>query len=102
MGFHWSAELYYKNNNKFYVIAAVSFCAFRPSEISFGDDAVLDYTLMQGDLVEFLVAVDRRDKLQHAINIRIIRESFAANNELREKVINLMQAHEATHTRART
>lgn len=55
------------------------------TEIVFGDDAVYDYTLMEGDLVEFLIASDRRDRLQHAINIELLEETFPVNHERREK-----------------
>jgi len=59
---------------------------YSSTEIVFGDDAVYDYTLLDGDLVEFLIASDRRDRLQHAINIELLEETFHANHERREKV----------------
>ncbi|XP_074640508.1 cold shock domain-containing protein E1-like [Tubulanus polymorphus] len=54
-------------------------------EIPYGDkDQRGDYTLQCGDLVEFNVATDRRDKLQRATNIDLAEETFALTGEIRE------------------
>ncbi|ELU07507.1 hypothetical protein CAPTEDRAFT_158253 [Capitella teleta] len=59
-----------------------------PIEIPFGDkDQEGDYTLMPGDLVEFNIATDRRDKLQRATCIDLVVDSFKVNIEQREKGI---------------
>jgi len=56
-----------------------------PIEIPYGDkDQKGDYTLQPGDLVEFNIATDRRDKLQRATNITIVEDTFKINNEKRE------------------
>ncbi|XP_033741037.1 cold shock domain-containing protein E1-like isoform X1 [Pecten maximus] len=56
------------------------------TEMPFGDkDQIGDYTLCQGDLVEFKVATDRRDKLQRATSICLLeKETFEQNKEKRE------------------
>ncbi|KAK6169090.1 hypothetical protein SNE40_020210 [Patella caerulea] len=54
-------------------------------EVPYGDkDQVGEYTLMQGDFVEFNVATDRRDKLQRATNISLLEETFQKVGEQRE------------------
>ncbi|XP_013412003.1 cold shock domain-containing protein E1-like [Lingula anatina] len=54
-------------------------------EIPYGDkDQKGDYTLQCGDLVEFNIATDRRDKLQRGTNIRLLEETFKVNAEKRE------------------
>jgi hypothetical protein len=55
-------------------------------EIQFGDkDQAGDCTLLQGDVVSFTIATDRRDGLQRACNIQLLEDTFA-NGELRESV----------------
>jgi len=54
-------------------------------EIPFGDkDQKGDYTLDVGDLVEFKIATDRRDKLQRATQITLVLDTFKVNGEVRE------------------
>lgn len=56
-----------------------------PAEIPYGDkDQKGDYTLQQGDIIEFSVATDRRDKLQRATNIVLLDETFDKTTERRE------------------
>lgn len=55
-------------------------------EIPYGDkDQKGDYTLQPGDLVQFNIATDRRDKLQRATNITLVYDTFKVNGENREK-----------------
>ena len=55
-------------------------------EIPYGDkDQQGDYTLQPGDLVQFNIATDRRDKLQRATNIELSEDSFQFTGEKREK-----------------
>lgn len=57
-----------------------------PIEIPFGDrDQKCEHTFLVGDLVEFNIASDRRDKLQRATNIVLLEDTFAVNGENREK-----------------
>lgn len=59
-----------------------------PIEIPFGDkDQQGDYTLQPGDIVDFNIATDRRDKLQRATNIVLVEDTFKVNGENREKGI---------------
>lgn len=54
-------------------------------EIPYGDkDQKGDYTLCVGDIVEFNIATDRRDKLQRATNIVLLDETFENSAEQRE------------------
>lgn len=54
-------------------------------EIPYGDkDQKGDYTLQVGDIVEFNIATDRRDKLQRATQIILIEDTFKVNKEKRE------------------
>ncbi|KAK2146556.1 hypothetical protein LSH36_600g01076 [Paralvinella palmiformis] len=56
-----------------------------PIEIPYGDkDQKGEYTLQQGDLVEFNIATDRRDKLQRATNILLVDDTFKISSEVRE------------------
>ena len=56
-------------------------------EIPYGDkDQKGDYTLQPGDMVEFNIATDRRDKLQRATCITLVPDTFKVNGEQREKV----------------
>lgn len=60
---------------------------FRTAEYPYGDkDQSGEFTLQIGDLVEFQVATDRRDKLQRATKIQLCQETFSQNSEKREKV----------------
>lgn len=60
---------------------------FRTAEYPYGDkDQSGEFTLQIGDLVEFQVATDRRDKLQRATKIQLCPETFSQNSEKREKV----------------
>jgi hypothetical protein len=62
-------------------------CVSSAIDIPFGDkDQEGDYTLMPGDLVEFNIATDRRDKLQRATHIELVLDTFKVNTEKREKV----------------
>lgn len=57
-----------------------------PIEIPYGDkDQHGDYTLQSGDIVDFNIATDRRDKLQRATNILLVEDTFRVNGENREK-----------------
>jgi len=64
-----------------------------PIEIAYGDkDQLGDFTLQVGDLVEFHIATDRRDKLQRATNIQFVEDTFKVNGEKREKgIINSLK-----------
>ncbi|XP_041351705.1 cold shock domain-containing protein E1-like [Gigantopelta aegis] len=54
-------------------------------DIPYGDkDQKGDYTLQQGDFVEFSIATDRRDKLQRATKIVLLDETFEKTGEPRE------------------
>lgn len=56
------------------------------AEYPYGDkDQSGEFTLQIGDLVEFQVATDRRDKLQRATKIQLCPETFSQNSEKREK-----------------
>jgi len=56
-----------------------------PIEIQYGDkDQEGDFTLSPGDLVQFNIATDRRDKLQRATNISLVQDTFKINGEKRE------------------
>ena len=58
-----------------------------PIEIQYGDkDQKGDYTLQPGDIVEFKIATDRRDKLQRATHISLVEATFTVNSEKRETV----------------
>lgn len=60
----------------------------REMEISFGEkDTKGDFTLQVGDWVQFNIATDRRDKLQHATNIDLLDESFLVSGEMRDQGI---------------
>ena len=60
-------------------------------DIPYGDkDQKGDYTLQQGDFVEFSIATDRRDKLQRATNIILLEETFEKTGEPRETVNGLL------------
>ena len=62
-------------------------CFCRPGEIPYGDkDQKGEYTLQQGDVIEFSIATDRRDKLQRATNIVLLDETFEKTTERRETV----------------
>jgi len=64
-----------------------SSCVARPTDIPYGDkDQDGEYTLLSGDIVEFSVATDRRDKLQRATNISLLHETFEKTTERRETV----------------
>lgn len=55
-------------------------------EIPYGDrDQIGEYTLLPGDIVEFYIATDRRDKLQRATNIALSEDTFLISKEKREK-----------------
>lgn len=61
--------------------------AYSHADISFGDkDQEGEYTLLPGDIVEFSVATDRRDKLQRATKIVLLNETFDKTTERRETV----------------
>ena len=46
-------------------------------EVPFGEkDQMGDFTLKHGDWVKFVIATDRRDKLQRATKIELMDESF--------------------------
>lgn len=46
-------------------------------EVPFGEkDQIGDFTLKHGDWVKFVIATDRRDKLQRATKIELLEESF--------------------------
>ncbi|XP_064629135.1 cold shock domain-containing protein E1-like [Lineus longissimus] len=54
-------------------------------EIPYGDkDQTGDFTMHAGDLIEFNIATDRRDKLQRATNIAVIEDTFKVSGEKRE------------------
>lgn len=56
-----------------------------PIEIPYGDkDQKGEHTLQPGDIVEFNIATDRRDKLQRATNIVLVLDTFKVNGEKRE------------------
>lgn len=42
------------------------------------------------DIVEFSIATDRRDKVQHATNIRLVDDTFFISKDKREKVGMMM------------
>ncbi|ESN92067.1 hypothetical protein HELRODRAFT_104068 [Helobdella robusta] len=55
-------------------------------EIPFGEkDPMGDYTMNVGDIVQFCIATDRRDGVQHATNIRLVDDTFIVTKEKREK-----------------
>ena len=55
-------------------------------EVPFGEkDQVGDFTLKHGDWIKFVIAVDRRDKLQRATKIELLDESFNVSDERREQ-----------------
>ena len=55
-------------------------------EVQFGEkDQVGDFTLRHGDWVQFVIAVDRRDKLKRATKIELMSESFQVSDERREQ-----------------
>lgn len=57
-----------------------------PIEIVFGEkDPVGDFTMFVDDIVEFSIATDRRDKVQHATNIRLVDDTFFISKDKREK-----------------
>lgn len=66
-------------------------------QIPYGDRDQCDpYTLQPGDLVNFVIAVDRRDQLERAHNIRLrVRETFKVSKEKRDKVslVGLLRKH---------
>ena len=46
-------------------------------EVPFGEkDQIGDFTLKHGDWVKFVIATDRRDKLQRATKIELLDDSF--------------------------
>lgn len=55
-------------------------------DIPFGEkDPQGDFTMVLGDIVEFCIATDRRDMVQHATNIRLVDDTFTIAKEKREK-----------------
>lgn len=55
-------------------------------ETSFAEkDVKGEYTLNIGDLVEFNLVTDRRDKMQHASNVTLSSETFETSSEQREQ-----------------
>ena len=70
-----------------YMYSVLTYNICRPAEIPYGDkDQKGDYTLQQGDMIEFSVATDRRDKLQRATDIVLLNETFDKTTERREAV----------------
>lgn len=66
------------------------------TDIPYGDkDQEGDYTLLQGDLIEFSIATDRRDKLQRATRIKLLNETFEKTTERRETgtVVSLKEGY---------
>lgn len=56
-----------------------------PAELPYGDkDQKGEYTFQQGDVIEFSIATDRRDKLQRATSIVLLNETFDKTTERRE------------------
>ncbi|XP_014663991.1 PREDICTED: cold shock domain-containing protein E1-like isoform X2 [Priapulus caudatus] len=54
-------------------------------DIQYGEKDLLGiFTLHENDLVEFTVATDKRDQMQHATNIDFLPESFKISQESRE------------------
>lgn len=54
-------------------------------ELPFGDkDTKSKVTLLEGDLVQFNISTDRRDKLERATNIEILSNTFQSTQEARE------------------
>ena len=51
-----------------------------------------DYTLQVGDLVDFNIATDRRDKLQRATHIILVEDTFKVSGEKRETVSSVCSA----------
>ena len=63
------------------------------SDIPYGDkDQQGDFTLLPGDIVEFSIATDRRDKLQRATKIELLSETFDKTTERRETVSATIRA----------
>ncbi|XP_052239321.1 cold shock domain-containing protein E1-like [Dreissena polymorpha] len=65
-------------------------------DIVFGDkDQDGEYTLLPGDIVEFSIATDRRDKLQRATKIVLLAETFEKTTERRETgtVVSLKEGY---------
>lgn len=60
---------------------------FSSIEIPYGDkDQKGDYTLQAGDLIDFNIATDRRDKLHRATNIQLVEDTFKISGERRDTV----------------
>lgn len=61
----------------------------REMEISFGEKGTKgEFTLQEGSWVQFNIATDRRDQLQHATNIDLLDENFLVSNEISEHEIS--------------
>lgn len=66
------------------------------ADLPYGDkDQDGEYTLLQGDIVEFSIATDRRDKLQRATRIVLLSETFEKTTERRETgtVVSLKEGY---------
>ncbi len=58
------------------------------SELSFGErDRCGLYTLLENDIVQFVIAKDKRDGMMRATQISLLDQSFLKSKEQREIVI---------------
>jgi hypothetical protein len=59
------------------------------SELSFGErDRCGLYTLLENDIVQFIIAKDKRDGMMRATQITLLDQSFLKSKEHRELVEN--------------
>jgi hypothetical protein len=58
------------------------------SELPYGErDRCGLYTLLENDIVQFLIAKDKRDGMMRATQIALLHQSFLKSKEQRHKVI---------------
>ena len=82
-----SCKILYMHHFTILVIFLFAFYVSSHTDIPFGDkDQDGEYTLSHGDVVEFSIATDRRDKLQRATKIVLLNETFDKTTERRETV----------------
>ena len=62
------------------------------SELSFGErDRCGLYTLLENDIVQFIIAKDKRDGMKRATQISLLDQSFLKSKEHREIVNSSFQ-----------
>ena len=67
------------------------------SELPFGDrDRCGLYTLLENDIVQFVIAKDKRDGMMRATQIALLDQSFLKSKEQRQTVRERKYIHNST------